>query len=188
MSCTKKEIKRKIESAVGLLIERDYQLLNLNANERSISHRLAIYLGLFFEDWNVDCEYNRLDEETKRFDNLKQLKEIFSDIEIGDINANDDEAKTVYPDIIIHKRKKQNNVLVIEIKKSIGSNDRKDNIDRMKLHEFKEQLQYKNTVFLKIKTGTNLSPPFNNMQDTIGKVIEELQINKNWSELIKQNN
>lgn len=50
MNCLQEEIKRKIETAVGLLIEKDYKLLNLNANERSISHRLSNYLELFFDD------------------------------------------------------------------------------------------------------------------------------------------
>lgn len=38
--------------------EKERYLLENNANERSLTHKLAEYLNLEFQDFDVDCEYN----------------------------------------------------------------------------------------------------------------------------------
>ena len=50
---------QNLEIALSELIERDSFLFEADANERSITHKLAEYLQAQFQDWNVDCEYNR---------------------------------------------------------------------------------------------------------------------------------
>ena len=101
------DIKKKIKYSINKLMEHDSFLLKENVNERSITHKLAEYLQDEFKDWNVDCEYNRMvngvSNEPKRM--------IFP---VEDIKSNDTEAKTVFPDIIIHKRNRRKNLLVIE--------------------------------------------------------------------------
>jgi len=186
MNYSKEDIEDKIESAVSLLVARDPELLDIDAHERSISHKLAIYLERYFENWDIDCEYNRLEKEVKRVDSPSQLREIFGEVEekIEEIKASDDEAKTVYPDIIVHQRLEQENLLVIEIKKTTSDED-KDNVDKAKLAKFRNQLEYENTAFLKIKTKTNfMDSPACNREKT-KEAIEELKINENWIELIE---
>ena len=53
------EVRLKVDQAIAQLLEKDAYLLQIDANERTISYRLGLYLQLLFEDWHVDCEYNR---------------------------------------------------------------------------------------------------------------------------------
>jgi len=57
------------------------------------------------------------------------------------VNQQDTEAKTVFPDIIIHKRgSKEDNLLVIEVKKSTNDNN---NFDKVKIKAFIDNKDYK---------------------------------------------
>lgn len=116
------EDEDKVVDALESFFKADKKLLDLNASERSISHKLAEHLQKEFSDWNVDCEYNRQGEDPKR---------MFLDL-FTDLKADDQEAKTVFPDIIIHKRNTDENLLVIEIKKSNNPNNGDKDIQKLK--------------------------------------------------------
>lgn len=90
------EIKRKVNVAIGILFKNDSCLLEIGANERSVSHKLAEYLQIQFPDWHVDCEYNRKGDSIKRIGSESRI----------------------YPDIIIHQRGVTENLLMMEIKTS----------------------------------------------------------------------
>ena len=92
-----------------------------------------------FPTFNVDCEYNRFEKIEKKLDLPKDK-----------INWDDTEAKTVFPDIIIHRRGiQEDNLLVVEIKKS--SNNNSGDFDRMKLHTFQQEpYNYAYGLFLRI--------------------------------------
>ena len=135
----KNHIENALEEAIATLIRCDSEILFNDVNERSISHRLATYLEPLFLGWNVDCEYNRNHENSKRLD--IEPKRVLSD------NTN---APTVYPDIIIHKRGTDTNLMVIEMKKT--SSQESDDYDYRKLRAFKEQLSYHFAIFIKVKT------------------------------------
>jgi hypothetical protein len=98
------------------LFEHDYLLLDYDANERSITHKLGEHLAPFFRDnklLSVDCEYNRYERDPKYVDYPKAT------------NTADTDARTVYPDVIVHQRgKKENNLLVIEVKRSTNNASR----------------------------------------------------------------
>lgn len=103
------------EKSLKTFLEKEIDLLEVNANERSLAHKLAEHMQVNFSKWNVDCEYNR---------NLLNIKK-------------DSKHKRVNPDIIVHKRKTDKNILVVEVKKtkkSIYSNEIQK--DRERLHEF----------------------------------------------------
>lgn len=136
------EIRKCITSALNKLMKYDEYLLRVDINERSLSHRLAMYLEPYFEGWNVDCEYNRDHYDPKRL-NIKRVN----------IYSNDTEAVTVFPDIIVHKRGTTNNLLVIEIKKS--SNRNSPVYDYKKLRAFKRELCYEYAVFIRVGVGDN---------------------------------
>ena len=93
------------------LKKNDWKLLKSDVNERSITHKLAIYLQENFPNFDVDCEYNRDGLDPKMLN-----------LPVSNILDNDTEAKTVFPDIIIHERGTKNNILVIEVKKSSNRN------------------------------------------------------------------
>lgn len=52
-------IQQRVRKALEKLILHDAYLLKIDSNERSITHRLGMYLQEEFERWDVDCEYNR---------------------------------------------------------------------------------------------------------------------------------
>ncbi len=130
-------IKEALDEALSQLIRSDADLLRIDANERSITHRIALYLEKYFSGWNVDCEYNRDGHEPKRLGlNPEQ------------ISSDDTNGKTVYPDIIVHKRNTDNNLLVIEVKKTFE--DAAAEHDREKLRLFKNEFGYQYAAFVKV--------------------------------------
>lgn len=143
----KPEIEERIYSAIDKLFEVDGELLKIDANERTITHRLAIYLEELFPEWNVDCEYNRLFDDVKR---TILTKKILYNVD-GVTPITDENAHTVFPDNIIHRRNTEDNLVVIEVKKT--TNPKPDKDDLAKLHAYQEQLKYVHTVFIRFKTG-----------------------------------
>lgn len=136
-------IARRVAVAVRSLLILDLHLLQVNASERSISHRLALHLTTQFEGMDVDCEYNRNGHEIKRL-------QLFSCM-----STSEDEGNPVYPDIIVHRRSSDENILVIEIKKSTSSVS--DECDLDKLSAFREELGYKTALFLRFKCNAENS-------------------------------
>lgn len=122
------------------LLERDSYLLDIDANERSITFRFAMYLQAHLRDWEVDCEFNRDSIEPKRLGHFELYP-----------GNDDEEAKTVFPDVIAHRRGTKENFLVVEFKKSTSRVDR--NIDRRKLLGYKRQLGYAHALFVEVGTG-----------------------------------
>ncbi|MFP4029622.1 MAG: hypothetical protein ACLFWL_17725 [Candidatus Brocadiia bacterium] len=136
------KIYEKVKMALLALYREDIYLLERDVNERSLSHKLAEHMQKEFgNSWDVDCEYNRHVEEPKK---------LFYD-GYGDIKCDvrDTDAKTVYPDIVVHKRgNDKHNLLVIEIKKT--TSEIGDEKDEAKLAAFTgEQYDYRVGLFLK---------------------------------------
>lgn len=121
------------------LLSEDAYLFEADVNERSISHRLALYLEEEFPGWNVDCEYNRDEHEPKRLH-----------VNPETIQSDDEQGTTVYPDIIVHRRGKPENHLAIEIKKRNGGSGDKD---LHKLRALRKELRYTFALFLRLQTG-----------------------------------
>jgi len=116
-------------------------------HERSTAHRLAVQLeqGIMLRhlDWNVDCEYDR-DED--------QLKKTLLGIAGCISGKNTDE---VLPDIIVHHRGSQgreHNLVVIELKKDSV----RDACDSAKLKLFTEpngHYRYQMGLYININSG-----------------------------------
>lgn len=124
--------KRKLVRAYRRLFTDEKELFLVDANERSITHKFAEYIQIEFPDYNVDCEYNRTGLEIKKLFSLSLNKKI----KIDDTNGD-----TVYPDIIVHRRSKPDNFIVIEAKKS--NNATGSARDKKKLRLYKVELGYK---------------------------------------------
>ncbi len=146
MSYNMKEIYGIIDCCLKKLRRFDKDLLDININERTITHILAEYLQEHFSDLNVDCEYNRFTVDDSE-DLVKKLN-----LPKDQINWDDIEAKTIFPDIIIHKRRRQDsNILVIEVKKKQSSNLTSEIKDINKLKAFTTNpYNYNLGLFLKI--------------------------------------
>jgi hypothetical protein len=138
------DAEQRVLQAVHDFIQRDRYLLERDANERSITHHLAIQLERQFPNWDVDCEYNRNHDLTKQLRLPKKKQRI---------RADDLHATTVFPDIIVHRRGTDLNMVVIEVKKSTNHED--DEWDRFKLKGFQQQLRYRLAVFIRFSTDNH---------------------------------
>ncbi len=106
-----------------------------------MTHKLAEYLQQEFQGWNVDCEYNRDRADVKKLTLPRQ-----------GIDWDDVEARTVFPDIIVHHRTTNDNLLVVEAKKS--SSKINDEFDLGKLEQFKgDPFHYRYGLFIRFYVG-----------------------------------
>lgn len=118
-----------LKRSIARFYLNDASLIDADANERSMTHRLALYLQGEFPGWDVDCEYNRRGTDPKRLHALRES--IYSD---------DLEGRTVFPDIIVHKRMANANLLVVEAKKNWSGSI--DQGDKEKLEAFLADEEY----------------------------------------------
>jgi len=118
------EILANIESAIKVFYKNDIKILKRNLTERMISAKLAEYLSLFFNEYDVDPEYNGdfdKPNDRKALDIARNRM-----IEIGR-NPNEKDNYKLVPDIIIHTREtNDDNLVVIEVKKDISPKAEKD--------------------------------------------------------------
>ena len=95
----------KIVNAIGQFYRHESFLLEADLGERTLTHRLAVHLEQEFSDWDVDCDYNRLGER------LLKLPR-------GSIVSTDDGlGKSIFPDIVVHRRAVPENLLAVEVRK-----------------------------------------------------------------------
>lgn len=126
----KNEIAGALNRALDAFVESDKHLLATDASERSMTHQIAIHLAKEIPGFDVDCEYNRDGFDVKR-------------LHLGQRHVTDDndEAVTVFPDIIVHRRgTNDHNLLVVEMKK--GSAPGGFDYDYGKLRAFRAELKY----------------------------------------------
>lgn len=134
------EIQKLIEMSLEEFFKNEQDLIDIDANERSISFKIASIIQKQVPSvWNVDCEYNRDGNDTKLLG-----------IPIENTKTDDTKGRTVYPDIIIHKRRKKENLLIIEIKKS-GIDYEKD-LKKIKAFLSSDKYSYKFGLMLIINT------------------------------------
>lgn len=137
-----KELNIDVNKLLNEFIIEEHELLEVDISEQAISNRLGRKFESVSQEWSVDCEYNR-DHGA-----IKTLKYALS--ENGDI-----EERKVTPDVIVHRRNTNDNLLAIEVKKV---NNRENRFkDKAKLKAFREQLGYKYTLFVDLETGGNPS-------------------------------
>ncbi len=122
------EVAERVDEALGRFLNNDQDLIHVDANERSITHKLGEHLQKVFPDWDVDCEYNRDGDQIKR---LRREYEC-SQAKYKCLEPDDVEAKTVYPDIIVHRRCTSHNLLVIEAKKRCHPDSMSIDEDKLK--------------------------------------------------------
>lgn len=134
--CDPGTIRNLVGRAIGDLFRSDKDLFETDAAEPAISHRFAVHLQVYFPTWDVDCEYNRNQETIKRVSYEK----------LGHYGL-----WNVVPDIIVHRRRTNQNLLVIEIKKS--TNPEPDDGDMRKIEAYHSQLGYVAAAFFRFLSG-----------------------------------
>ncbi|HEY5894382.1 MAG TPA: hypothetical protein VIT91_14250 [Chthoniobacterales bacterium] len=105
-------MRRIVSDALAEFLMQDMELLHVSVNERTLAHRLAIYIENQVEGWHVDCEYNR----DRHFPKMRPS-----------------DRKKIIPDIIVHRRNSPRNLLIVEIKKTSHSKKEKAEASRRAL-------------------------------------------------------
>ena len=148
------EIEEKVNLALDTFYEKDKYLIDNDIHERSMTHKLAIYLEELFKEYDVDCEYNKNISESKKIHDIESEIQKIRKIEKDEYK----DSVVVFPDITIHKRgNKLKNLLVIEVKKdnAIKNNKSKlEEIDILKLKAYTtEDLNYRYGIYINLKNS-----------------------------------
>ena len=135
------EVKGHVTRATARAAKDDRHLLMINVSERSIAARLAMYLREYFADYDVDVEYNRHGEDTKKLHDLIYRHDC----------PRDRDGQTVLPDVIVHRRgTDDSNLLIIEMKKSTSHEGVEK--DRCRIQAFRKELGYRLGALVVCKT------------------------------------
>jgi hypothetical protein len=95
----------KVVNATKEFYAREPFLLEKDLGERTLTHRLAVHMERQFDGWDVDCDYNRLGERLLKLPH-------------GSIVSTDDGlGKSIFPDIVVHRRAVPENLIAIEVRK-----------------------------------------------------------------------
>lgn len=147
-------LKLIISVALKEFLCKDSLLLELDVREEALSHRVAFYLeqaleekkyDLSFDSETIeslvtDCEYDKHRDEKKTLSDLieKYPKK---------------PTKEIRPDIVLHKRNSNINLIVIEIKKKKSRNKK---YAKDKVQAFVDSFyKYKIGIYLEFNTGIN---------------------------------
>ena len=118
------QIIKNLDSGISDLLERESDNLKRGLKELNISTHLAFYLKRYFPDYDVDPEYNGDIDKTN---DRKALDIARNRILEVSRRSNFKDSYKISPDIIIHKRKtNENNLVVIEVKKDSHPQNDKD--------------------------------------------------------------
>ena len=109
----KQEIRQRFECALRNFYRKEAKLVEYQVSERALTHKLAENLQELFPHHNVDCEYNKVgDGDPKRLYLLMAGR--------PDCPHDCDRCHAgkcvIFPDIIVHRRGTETNLLVIEAK------------------------------------------------------------------------
>lgn len=155
------QIERRIKIAIEMLRVNDNYLLKNDINERSITHKLSMYLDQTFGNmYDVDCEFNRdvnnITGSKKIIYYERELEDGWNSFSQSSMNEQDRVEKSVYPDIIIHKRGKNvANLMAVEVKKSTSRVNEEYDFLKLKCYtrlDDYNSLNYKYGVFIKFFT------------------------------------
>ena len=145
------EIEGKVNFALDIFYVKDKYLIDNDIHERSMTHKLAIYLEELFKEYDVDCEYNKNISESKKIHDIESEIQKIRKIEKDEYK----DSVVVFPDITIHKRgNKLKNLLVIEVKKDNAIKNNKEEIDILKLKAYTSKgLNYRYGIYINLKNS-----------------------------------
>lgn len=135
------ELMDIFEKAKNKFLKEEKEIIKIDVNERTLSARLMFHLQTLllseiyqesYKEYSVDCEYNR------RKEIVKILPKEYRELEKKD--------KQIYPDIILHQRNSEKNLMIIEMKKtySLDEGGKNENRDRLKfLTSLRKENKYK---------------------------------------------
>lgn len=139
--CSLEQVQERFHMALERFYEDHEQLIAIDANERSITHWLANAVQEQFEEWKVDCEYNRKGKLPKNLE--------YSDERVS---VHDTDGRSVYPDIIVHVREQPENLLIAEIKKATSGEGPRKDLEKVVDFGLESDYRYRFGVFVVLDT------------------------------------
>lgn len=142
---TKENIEEIINRSLDKLYVNERAILTkeYNISERTISSKLGNYLdNLIGKQYDVDVEYNRMRTKYEHDDLGNLMGKTLNWEESGE------GISFVYPDIIIHKR--DTNINLVEIEVKMFWKNRKKDFDLLKINEYMRQLGYVFGVYIEL--------------------------------------
>ncbi len=151
MEYTKEKVRQILNKSIDKLFEVDSYLLkeSYDINERTVSHRLALHLNEHFvkTDYVVDIEYNRIRGEYGNVEDVGNL--MGKKLHWGNSGeASGENSRFVFPDIIVHKRDKHDNLMEIEIKMAWKNGKKEYDFD--KINQYVEELKYRFGIYIEL--------------------------------------
>jgi hypothetical protein len=135
-----------IKEALAKVEALDFGLLEDRTGERSIAHRIAVYLEKLFREWHVDCEFNRQGDVGGRTTKRVSANETLPESREGQGSVD------VTPDIIVHLRRTRRNLLAIEVKPSHSTELPKDR-EKLRRYLTESHLKYSFAVLVTYHNG-----------------------------------
>lgn len=144
----------RLKNALKDFYDHESQLIEYEVSERALTHKLAEHLQKRFKEYNVDCEYNKIGKDPKRVINLiKQMK--LSGKCNAKCNACHNNKCVIFPDIIVHRRGEDDNLLVIEAKTAWSEENQSKDHDKLMALSQSHEFKYKLGVALRFCEGLN---------------------------------
>jgi hypothetical protein len=112
-----REIRRRFDRALRSFYAKEALLIEYRVSERALTHKLAEHLQKLFPRHDVDCDYNKVGNgDPKRLDVLMWGSPDCP----HDCDRCQNNKCVIFPDIIVHRRGKEDNLLAIEAKTAWG--------------------------------------------------------------------
>jgi hypothetical protein len=140
MDFTKEEIEKIIRQSCDSVKEKQPMLFmkKHDIHERAVTAELKSVLEKRFQEFHVNCEYNRMTAE-----NGIQIPK-----RIG-LNPEPEDPSSVYPGIIVHRQEDGlHNLLIVEVEMNWKNAKKQDDIEKLKLYI--QELKYKFGLYLEL--------------------------------------
>lgn len=140
MNFTKEEIEKIIRESCDSVKEKQPMLFikKHDIHERTVTAELKSVLEKRFQEFHVNCEYNRMTDE-----NGIQIPK-----RIG-LDPDPEDPSSVYPDIIVHRQEDGlHNLLIVEVKMNWKNAKKQDDIKKLELYI--QELKYKFGLYLEL--------------------------------------
>jgi len=136
------EVASRFRVALETLLAQDRHLFEVDAGEQTAAGALAVHVRELFPDYDVDVEFNRDRDQSKR---LAQFVAALRAAGLGH-RVTGDEPKLIRPDLIVHRRGTDENLLAVELKRVANEEGRL--YDRLKLDNMRAELGYRCTAYV----------------------------------------
>lgn len=137
-----------LKEALKDFYKQEYLLIQFQVSERALTHKLAEHLQKRFKEYVVDCEYNKIGKDPKRIQLLIEQMRLS-----GKCNADCDTCPNnkcvIFPDIIVHRRGEDDNLMVIEAKTGWSRKKRSNDLKKLTALIESDEFKYKLGVALR---------------------------------------